>query len=255
MGEDIEPIDANRRKWGIQARYGASADMIVRLFLASVLWFGFGATAQALANFGMPADPPASAQTLTFDVMRDGSSIGTHRVTIREAGNRREVDVAIDMAVKLAFVTVYRYTHRATEIWSGDRLVSLEAWTDDNGTRTRVMASAGESGLEVSGSGGSYMAPADTAPSSYWNRDKLTRTALLDTQSGKLAAVANENIGKTSMTADGRTQRVSTYRVTGDLKADLSYAEDDSWIGLRFEARGAQIVYVRRSFDQVAQLR
>jgi hypothetical protein len=188
-------------------------------------------------------------------VLRDGSSIGTHRVTIREAGNRREVDVAIDMAVKLAFVTVYRYTHRATEVWAGERLVSLEASTDDNGTRTRVLATAGESGLAVSGSGGSYIAPADTAPSSYWNRDKLNRGALLDTQSGKLATVANENLGETSITADGRPQLVSTYRVTGDLKADLSYAADDSWVGLRFEARGAQIVYVRRSLDQVAQVR
>jgi hypothetical protein len=229
--------------------------MISRLFLVSALWLGLGISTPASANFGMRDASPATTQTLTFEVQRDGSSIGSHRVTIREAGNRREVEIAIDMAVKLAFVTVYRYTHRATEVWSGERLVSLEASTDDNGTRTRVLAMAGESGLAVSGSSGNYLAPADTAPSSYWNRDKLNRSALLDTQSGKLATVANENLGETRMTADGRPQLVSTYRVTGDLKADLSYAEDDSWVGLRFEARGAQIVYVRRSFDQIAQAR
>jgi hypothetical protein len=77
---------------------------------------------------------------------------------------------------------------------------------------------------------------------------------LLDTQSGKLATVANTSLGQANMTADGRSQRVSTYRVTGDLKADLSYANDDSWAGLSFEARGAQIVYIRRSFDQMAQV-
>ena len=229
--------------------------MISRLYFAGLLSLGLATATPALANFGQPADAPASTQTLTFDVQRDGSSIGTHRVTIREVGNRREVEIAIDMAVKLAFVTVYRYTHRATETWAGERLVSLEASTDDNGTRTRVLATAGESGLAVSGSGGSYIAPADTAPSSYWNRDKLNRSALLDTQSGKLATVANENLGEMRITADGRPQLVSTYRVTGDLKADLSYAADDSWVGLRFEARGAQIVYVRRSFDQMAQAR
>jgi hypothetical protein len=229
--------------------------MINRLVLAGLLSLGLGTATPALANFGQPADAPTATQTLTFDVLRDGSSIGTHRVTIREAGTRREVEIAIDMAVKLAFVTVYRYTHRATETWIGERLVSLEASTDDNGTRTRVLATAGESGLAVSGSGGSYIAPADTAPSSYWNRDKLNRSALLDTQSGKLATVANQNLGEMPMTADGRAQIVSTYRVTGDLKADLSYAADDSWVGLRFEARGAQIVYVRRSFDQLAQAR
>jgi hypothetical protein len=234
--------------------------MIGRLLLASLLGLGLlgpglVTASPVMANVRTGETDPAITQTLTFDVMRDGNNIGTHRVTIREAGNRREVEIAIDMAVKLAFVTVYRYTHRAKEVWSSERLVSLEATTDDNGTRTRVLATAGESGLAISGSGGSYLAPADTAPSSYWNRDKLNRSALLDTQSGKLAAVANKNLGETDITADGRPQRVSTYRVTGDLKADLSYAADDSWVGLRFEARGSQIVYVRRSYDQIAQAR
>lgn len=201
------------------------------------------------------ATPAAADQTLTFEVLRQGSPIGTHRVTIHEQGDMRRVDIAIDMAVRFAFVTVYRYTHRATETWDGHRLVALEAATDDNGTRTNVAAKAEAGGLAISGSGGNYLAPADTIPSSYWNRAKLERTALLDTQSGKIAATANSLIGPASIEADGRLLNVTKYRVTGDLQAELGYAEDGSWAALAFEARGASILYRRLSNEQVAQAR
>ena len=213
-------------------------------------------TAALFAVFAIGLATPAAAdQTLTFEVLRQGSPIGTHRVTIREEGSTRRVDVAIDMAVRFAFVTVYRYTHRSSETWDGHRLVALEATTDDNGTRTQVAAKAGAEGLAVSGSGGSYVAPADTIPSSYWNRAKLERTALLDTQSGKMAATANNPIGKASVEADGRLLDVAKYRVTGDLQAEIGYAEDGSWAALAFEARGATILYRRLSNERVAQLR
>jgi hypothetical protein len=201
------------------------------------------------------ATPAAADQTLTFEVLRQGSPIGTHRVTIHEQGDMRRVDIAIDMAVRFAFVTVYRYTHRATETWDGHQLVALEAATDDNGTRTNVAAKAVAGGLAISGSGGSYLAPADTIPSSYWNRAKLERTALLDTQSGKIAATANSLVGPASIEADGRLLNVTKYRVTGDLQAELGYAEDGSWAALAFEARGANIVYRRLSNEQIAQAR
>jgi hypothetical protein len=201
------------------------------------------------------ATPAAADQTLTFEVLRQGSPIGTHRVTIREQGDMRRVDIAIDMAVRFAFVTVYRYTHRATETWDGHRLVALDASTDDNGTRTNVAAKALAGGLAISGSGGNYVAPADTIPSSYWNKAKLDRTALLDTQSGKMATTANSLIGPASIEADGRLLNVTKYRVTGDLQAELGYAEDGSWATLAFEARGASILYRRLGNEQVAQLR
>lgn len=180
----------------------------------------------------------AAPRTLEFDVLRDGSPIGTHRVTLEYDGTQTRATIEIDMAVRLAFVTVYRYTHRSTELWRDGRLVSLDARTDDNGTRTQVGARATEAGLAIEGSGGAYVAPAETVPTSYWNREKAMRGRLLDTQSGKLVDVT-----ATPVAGSGDITR---YRLAGDLEADLVYGPGGDWTGLSFVARGGRIDYVRR---------
>lgn len=181
----------------------------------------------------------AAPRTLEFDVLREGSPIGTHRVTIDERDGETRVEIAIDLAVRFAFVTVYRYTHRSTESWRDGKLIALDATTDDNGERTRVEARADNNGIAVRGSGGAYTAPADTIPTSYWNRDKLARRQLLDTQSGKLV-----DVEATRVALDGSGAK---WRLSGDLEADLAYGPGGEWQSLVFVARGARIVYVRRS--------
>jgi hypothetical protein len=180
----------------------------------------------------------AAPRTLEFDVMRDGAPIGTHRVTVEHDGAETRATIEIDMAVRLAFVTIYRYTHRSTELWRAGKLVSLDARTDDNGTRTQVGARATEAGLTIEGSGGSYIAPAATVPTSYWNPEKVMRSPLLDTQSGKLIDVS-------AMTLESGPGGMR-YRLRGDLEADLAYGPGGDWTGLSFAARGARIDYVRR---------
>ncbi len=180
----------------------------------------------------------AAPRTLEFDVLRDGAPIGTHRVTIAHDGGDTRATIEIDMAVRLAFVTIYRYTHRSTELWRDGRLVSLDARTDDNGTRTHVTARATDAGLAIDGSGGRYVAPAATVPTSYWNREKVMRSPLLDTQSGKLI-----DVSAMALAADANGTR---YRLAGDLEADLVYGPGGDWTGLSFAARGARIDYVRR---------
>ncbi|MBL0929389.1 MAG: hypothetical protein IBJ15_04615 [Alphaproteobacteria bacterium] len=180
----------------------------------------------------------AAPPTLEFDVLRDGAPIGKHRVTIERDGTETRATIEIDMAVRLAFVTVYRYTHRSTELWREGRLVSLDARTDDNGTRTQVSARATDAGLATDGSGGRYDAPAETVPTSYWNREKVMRSPLLDTQSGKLI-----DVSAMALAADANGTR---YRLAGDLEADLVYGPGGDWTGLSFAARGARIDYVRR---------
>lgn len=203
----------------------------------------------ALALFLLAAPAAADTRTLTFDVKRDGASIGTHRVSIGTIGARTDVAIEIDLEVRFAFLTLYRYTHRARETWIGTDLVALDATTDDNGTPTRVAARAVPGGLAVEGSGGSYVAPAGTFPTSYWLREKVRQTRLLDTQSGKIVSVRNAGSDAREVPVDGTVQPVEVHRIDGELVAEVGYAADGSWATLAFEARGTRIDYVRRSAD------
>ncbi|NQV79960.1 MAG: hypothetical protein HQ495_05355, partial [Alphaproteobacteria bacterium] len=45
---------------------------------------------------------------LAFDVVRGDKTIGKHEITFREIGDETHVDIDIELAVKIGFVTVIR---------------------------------------------------------------------------------------------------------------------------------------------------
>src|SRR5215469_15734747 len=71
-----------------------------------------------------------------FVINRDGNPIGTQRVTFHTEpgpdGERLIVDIAIDIKVTAAFVTLYRYTFKGRETWQGGQLIAMETATDDD---------------------------------------------------------------------------------------------------------------------------
>ena len=187
------------------------------------------------------AIPPSPG--FDFEILRDGTPIGRHTIDFRREGDDLHVDIAIDIAVELMFVTVFRYTHRNREIWRDGRLVSIETRTDDDGTPYRVSGRATEDGFSVEGSGGSFLAPADIVPTSYWSPRTPGQTTLLDTQRGRIISVA---------ITPGETERVTTsagmidaqrFVVDGDVRLSLWYTPAGEWAKIAFEARGDRVEY------------
>src|SRR3954454_3471839 len=74
-----------------------------------------GLGALALPRVGLTAATPAD---LTFRIMRKDSEIGTHRVAFSPTAQGFDVDVTIELAVKMAFVTVYSYEQHGRDTWS-----------------------------------------------------------------------------------------------------------------------------------------
>ena len=191
------------------------------------------------------------AESLNFQVLRDGDPIGSHRVSFRRVGGETHVHIALNLEVGLGFITLFRYEHENREVWRDGRLQSLDARTHDDGEDTWVKARASEAGLEIEGSAGSYLAPADTVPTSYWNKAMVGRTRLLDTQSGRLIDVDVKPAGPERIVVGGRAIDAQRYEISGELRASLWYDTDDTWAGLAFTARGGEIDYERRP-DQEA---
>lgn len=200
------------------------------------------AMATSLSGRALAATLPPG-MVLPFDVARGGSSIGEHRLRFSRDGNRLTVDIAIDLEVKVAFVPVYTYTHRNTEVWEDDKLVSMNSRTNDNGQDLRVSVQRTAEGLQVDGVEGRITAPADILTTSYWRYDTVNQTRLLDTQRGIIREVACEPVGQETVTAAGVSVPARHYRMTGDLKADLWYSQANQWVKLAFEVRGSEIRY------------
>lgn len=191
----------------------------------------------ALAVCVAGALPAAATESIAFSVVRDGTPIGTHRIDIARTGSEIRVEVAIDLLVKIAFVPVYRYTHRNREIWRDGRLQSIDTTTDDNGTPLFVRGRVAGNGVRVESSSGTFVAPADVIPTSYWARETVARDRLLDSQNGRLLAVSV--VPETAAGGGPGTK----YRVTGDLAIELWYDARDRLRRLAFDLRGARFEY------------
>ncbi|MFO1070189.1 MAG: DUF6134 family protein [Geminicoccaceae bacterium] len=178
-----------------------------------------------------------------FRATRNGSPIGWHRILLRRDGDRIDTEIEIDLAVKLAFVTLYSYRHRNREQWSGDRLVGFASETDDNGEPFRVEARAEGERIAVNGAAGTVEAPLGTAPTTWWSRRFVEPGRWIDTQKGGLLSSSVEAAGRDRIVAAGRMTEADRFVVSGDLDLELWYA-GDRWAKLAFAASdGSRIEY------------
>jgi hypothetical protein len=217
---------------------------------------GLGATAlgaMALAVAppfapGAAARNPTPPRDVAFTVWRGASPIGAHRIFFRAEGDDLVVTVAIDLAVRVAGIAVYRYTHRNREVWRGGRLVSLETTTNDDGTAYAVSARAGAEGLLVTAGGRTVAAPADILPSSYWHPETPRARRLLNTQSGAVEAIAVAPPAADAVeTAAGRVP-ARRFAMTGGIAGDFWYDEAGRLAKVAFTAKSdGSLIWYRRA--------
>ena len=213
-----------------------------RLFLGGAcasLWLSEAASAN-------PRTPDGGR--LAFSVLREGADIGAHVVTFARNGDDLTIRVAIDLVVRLGPVPLYRYEHRATEIWNGTSFRSLEAQTNDDGKRMTVKAQRLANAVSVESSNkGTYEAPANALPSTHWNR-RMLDGPFFNTQTGELLSNAVTPRGATTVeTVSGRKISVRRFEIVGLIKLETWYDDQQTWAGLQFKGQdGSQIVYKRQ---------
>jgi hypothetical protein len=213
-----------------------------RLMAVMVTMVMLGAGAAPAAAF--PAAPPADR--LDFTVLRGGSEMGRHTVRFTELDDGRlQVDVEIELTVRVVGIPVFRYSHRNREIWDDNGLVRLDTVTNDDGSRNEVSAARMPDGtLRVNGAQGrANSVPAGLIPSSYWNPRLLEQDRMLNTQDGTIMAIGITRLGRETIQAEGGTIEATRYALEGTIRLDLWYDDDGRWVKCAFEARGATVFY------------
>ncbi|MGE0665453.1 MAG: DUF6134 family protein [Sphingomonadales bacterium] len=193
----------------------------------------------AIAEIGVPRDG-----SIEFTVLRKGDQIGTHTLHFREKGDRLQVEVNADLKVQLLFVTVYRYRHQATELWSGDRMVAFESATKQNGKQWTVDAHvAGDDRLLVKTNDQQRFLPDTLPPTSYWRPEMMQTSRWFNTQFGSPIDVNIEPRGVEQVDAVGTTVTAHRYKVTGvvaetgkPVDLDLWYGENGELVKMQFVA-------------------
>lgn len=212
--------------------------MTVRLLpaLTLALWLTLPSPAPAFA---------AQATQYQFGVYYGERRIGTHRYEIVQGETTARVSSQVDLTYKLLFVTVYDYTHRATELWQDGCLIALNSTTDDNGRSYAVEASRDVAGPTMTGVQTERSTPlSGDCPASfaYWDLNRLDRSMLINTQTGK-STPAN-------LVREGIDQRNGEATVRYRLEAEglgpmhLWYTRDGGrWVGLETRRDGTTLQY------------
>lgn len=230
-----------------------------RLFLGTLLTTTAGTRLAAAADQSF-----AYGESHVFTAFRNGLQIGHHALRFHEEGGQRHVSTSIDLAVHLLGMSVYRFTYRCHEIWSGDTFQALTADTDNDGKRYTVRANRTAEGIAVAHEGarpvvkasgamepvardasGRDILPDATLPTTHWNILQVRANTLLHTEYGTLYKVAvargpRENI----RTATGALA-ATRYDYTGELQFTQWFDVRNRWVKAIFNAPdGSPIEYI-----------
>lgn len=203
---------------------------------------------QAIAAVAAPAETSVpETGRIAFQVMREEVKIGTHEVRFRRDGERLEVDVEIDLNVTFLGMSLYRYRHRAQEVWSGGRLVALRSTTDDNGERHELAGRADTEGFVVRTASGQAVFPSEAVPSSHWNRIWLEGRPLINTQTGQRIDFAVRRLGPETVATASGAKAAERFSITGALRKEIWFDSAGQWTATRFKAPdGSTISYLRK---------
>ena len=195
-----------------------------------------------------PALPFPPLQPLSFRIMRKGAQIGTHAITF--AGSQADALTAtidVDIAVRFAFITVFRYTHNNVEKWAGGQFMSMDAKTDYNGEAAYASVLRGKDGLAVEGSKAPhYIAPSNALAATHWNSAEL-RGPMINPENGMLLdpKIADEGHCNVAL-ASGASVPATKFAWRGKDNLDLWYEPNGQWASLNAQAKdGSTLSYER----------
>lgn len=215
---------------------------------------GSGAAGAGLAGLAgvIPPDPARACELFPkapgwrFLVLRHGNVIGRHAFGFSRRDGDFLVDVVIDIAVDLLGVTLFRFTHRAEEVWRDGWLHALNSVTDDDGTLWQVESERHDGALRGRVNGVGFDVSGYVIPASLWHRDTPRSQVLFGTIDARTKVVRSDDLGPEPVTAAGRRLEARHYRLTGELERDVWYGPDCDIVRVTFPARDGSLITLER---------
>ena len=206
-----------------------------------------GAAGAALLPVRIDAATQQDVDRLSFQVIRNGSAIGTHTVRFERQGRVLLAHIDCRLRVGLGPITLFRYHHQGVERWQDGAFASLETQTDDDGEALTVSARRVASGIEIrTRDGGLHVVSAAALPLTHWNRACMS-AGLFNPQDGKMLPESASLKGTdTVKLADGSQVRATHYAMTGKAPIDDWYDMQGTWTALKAQVKdGSTLQYVR----------
>lgn len=205
---------------------------------AGIAWLG-------ASNAGATSSRPLDR---SFAIVRDGEEIGRHDVRFATTANGLEVSTDIDIAVKVAFITAFRFEQHAREQWQDGQLVRSNATTNDNGTKSETMLNAHGDNLSVQGGIDNRVlrVPLGTMTDiAFWNLEIVRQRALVDLQRAELTSLAARHSGAEEIEVGGARIGAERYTINAESgrNGDIWFDEAGNWVKGMMVTRGEKLEY------------
>jgi len=184
----------------------------------------------------------------SFAILRDGNEIGRHDVRFRAAATGLEVSTDIDIAIKVAFITAFRFAQEARDHWQDGLLIESRAVTNDNGTNseTRLVARGDDLSVEGGVLNRTLQVPLGTMTDiAVWNLDFVRQRALLDLQRAQLTGVLARHAGSEEIDVGGSRIAAERYTINAESgrNGDIWYDAAGNWVKGTMVIRGERLDY------------
>ena len=214
---------------------------------------GFACACLAGAGITLLGAPNGRAATATpldrsFAIVRDGDDIGRHDVRFATTANGLEVSTDIDIAVKVAFITAFRFEQHARERWQDGLLVQSRVTTNDNGIKSETMLNARGDDLSVQGGIDNRVTrvPLGTMTDiAFWNLEIVRQRALVDLQRAELTSLAARHFGAEEIEMGGSRIAAERYAINADSgrNGDIWFDAAGNWVKGMMVTRGERLEY------------
>jgi len=178
---------------------------------------------------------------INFNVYRNDTKIGYHKLTFSKSGLELNVLIEIEFFVKFLGINFYSYKHINREKWKNNRMISIESSTNINGKDLNCKVDDPESSV---------------IPSSYWNYLLVKNQnvkQMLNTQDCsiidiQIRKVGREKIYNNFLVADHF--KISGKEITGEIvDIDIWYNLKKEWVKMIFKKDDSKIEYFLEEYD------
>ena len=178
---------------------------------------------------------------INFNVYRNDSKIGYHKLTFSKSGLELNVLIEIEFFVKFLGINFYSYKHINREKWKNNRMISIESSTNINGKDLNCKVDDPESSV---------------IPSSYWNYLLVKNQnvkQMLNTQDCSIIDIQIRKVGREKiynkfLVADHF--KITGKEITGEIvDIDIWYNLKKEWVKMIFKKDDSKIEYFLEEYD------
>jgi hypothetical protein len=170
--------------------------------------------------------PDSGRTRRVFDILRDGTPIGTNTIDIDRRDDALTVNIATKISVSVMLIEAYRYEQTCTETWKSGRLVGFKSRTNDNGKRHAIDVTQKHDKLTMEADGKRRELALTLAPASLWTKDMIARKELFEPATGRKLDIKVTDLGDESLVVKGVTYTTKHYRISAKSGDDF---DRDLW--------------------------